>query len=297
MNSGQDEIKQVRWYKKFLGADYPNVLTQVYTGEGPEGPMIELVNMNPWAEKVPLNAGDGWFYYPNLGKDAVLPVYFDPAATLGYSIYNKTVTVRGMECYRYVVPPSFTYNATQNPAHAVFYQLGPQGLLNQTSILQGPLFISKPYFLDADPMLNQLITYTTPQYNFPDNYNTYSDVEYYSGIPIYLIQQLQFNVELKGDALFPNLGRQNYDQFGYNTYMPMLFTQRSGYLSADESDNLFGPLNIALTLSTVAFVSGIVIGVLIFLGLGCYFLRKRIVANRLKNQSIKGEQKQLLLLA
>lgn len=297
MRSGKKDIKKVRWYKKFLGADYASILTQVYNGEGPNGPIIEYVNVNPWAEKVKINGGDGWFFFPDIKKSSQLSFYFDPAAFLLTAEYNKTLVINDMECYRFTVPASMLYNATVIPEHAVFYQFGPQGLINQSSVLQMPLFASKPYFLDGDPILNQMVYYTTPQYNIPKNYDSYFDSEFYTGIPMYLVEQLQFNAELKADAMFPLLGSSNLQKFGYNTYMPVMFSQRSGLISEHITEKFFGPLKIALLLQKITLIAGVTIGVLIFASLFLCYLRMKILKKRKIKLELTSQTKHHLLLA
>jgi CD36 family len=297
MHNGKQDIKQVRGYEKYLGADYANVLVKEYVGQGPEGPIIEWVNLNPWAEEADLSGiGDGWFFYPNLQKSDGLSFYLDTAAYIVNVQYQKSVTNSGFDCYRYAMFPSFLYNATQDPAVAKFYQFAPQGLINQTSVLQMPLFLSKPYFLDADPVLTQLVSYTNPQYNVPANYDSYFDSEYHSGIPMYLANQIQFNAELKSDALFPLLGLDNLNKFGYKTYMPVLFDQRTSLISQHCIDEYLQPIKTALLLEQIGLIVGTTLGSLMFVVIGLYYLKKRIVARReLRNPRKSPDKKQQLL--
>ena len=230
-------------------------------------------------------------------KTDTVHFYFDPAVYPVYAEFKKTVTLKEMECYRFILPASLFSNSTVNPDHAKYYQFGPQGLINQTTVLQFPIFTSKPYFLDADPILTTLVSYTTPQYNIPVNYESYVDSEYITGVPIYLVQQLQLNVELKSDALFPNLGLINLKNTGYNTYMPIEFLVRSGSLSDNIANELFGPIRTALLMETLGLVIGILLGVMILATLGLCYLRKRILRKREEKKTILGKEKQFLLLA
>ena len=68
--------------------------------------------------------------------------------------------ISGIDLLKFVIPPAAFGNTTTAPREgAAYYGGGPSGLVNQTSCSQGaPVFVSKPRFLDGDPVLRANVT-------------------------------------------------------------------------------------------------------------------------------------------
>lgn len=297
LNSGSSSKSQTRKYKKYLGSNYSNFLEQVYLGEGQSGPTIITANTNPWSSQVPLKGTDGLFFQPSLSTNDHLSYYYEPGCISLDLYYNKTVTRRELECYRYMMSAKQFENATQNAAQSTYFQFGPSGLLNTTSIYSIPFFLSSPYFLNADPVLNNLVQYTTLQFDAPERYHSYYDLEKYTGTPIYQVQQFQMNAELFQDAMFPKLGSANLFATGYNTFLPVFYVQRTSSMTRGTvNEHLSYIINAGKASDTMKLI-GIMLGVIFIIAVGMLALKLQISKQRLRKNQILGVSKQPILLA
>jgi len=280
LNTGARDLDEVRWYRLYNGAPYINILQEQYFGESPWGSLIEWVNFNPWAEYVQVSGGDTWNFQPFLDKDSDIIFFLDQASLVFNGKYIDETEYRGFTCLRFALDNSALENATQNPAQAVFYQFAPSGLVNQTSVMGAPLFGSKPYFLDCDPMLQNLVVYTRPELNVPSEYESYLNLEPNTGACFYITEQLQYNAELKPDALYPNLGKQSLEKYGYKTYMPMFFMMKTEEYDQHIVDKYWGDIKMALLIIELCQIIGYTSGALLFAILGLYVLKLKINARR-----------------
>ena len=282
MDSGETDVNNVRTYRLYGGQPYINLPTLTYFGEGPNGSNISYANMNPWAAEIPMDGTDAWAFRPYISKSDDIKFFFDVAGIVFDALYVKEVTIREFDCLRYSINPNILQNASQNPANVVFYQFGPYGIVNQTTVFSAPLFGSKPYFLDADPMLNQLVNYSDPTLAVPSLYESAFDSEIYSGTVLHALEQIQYNFEVKPDNLYPKLGMQSLNKYGYTTFMPMFFLQRSETLSQSIVDKYFGMIHTVLTVILVAQIVGYVLFGIFFILLVVYIWKKH------RKQKING---------
>ncbi|CAG9320269.1 unnamed protein product [Blepharisma stoltei] len=296
INTGKTDIDQHRWYRLYGGVSYANIVKKQYFGESPWDSIINYVNYNPWDEEVDLVGGDSWGFQPDLDKDSKAKYYNQELAINFEAEYSKKVEWRGFNCLRFKLNSKAIQNSTQNPSHAKFYQFGPSGLINQTSALSSPIFAAKPYFLDADSMLDQLVTYMKPELNQPSEYNTVIDLEPYSGTPFYLSEKLMHTAELKPDALYPNLGKLSMENTGYRTYMPLMWVSKNLEISQHSADKYFGVINSTSSAIGLIKLLGFLFGAMLIAAMGMYLLRLYITTKRQKKAEnpINGSQEILL---
>ena len=288
MDSGESDSHDVRVYKQIGGKPYINFPTLGYFGEGPKGPILKYFNKNPWAEEVPVKGTDAWGFMPFIEKTSKIKFYFDVGGVVFDGVYKKTLYVREFECLRFTFNKNIFLNTTSRPENAKYFQYGPDGVVNETGIVNAPLFGSKPYFLDGDPMLNQLVNYTEKSLAIPELYESTFDTEKYSGAVFGGFQQLQFSTELKPDNLYPKLGLQNLKTYGYKTYMPMFFLQRHMVLSQYIVDEYFGVIHTILKLILGLQICGYVIGgslLIIF----CMYAWKRYKIRKMQKTRSESE--------
>lgn len=293
MDSGTTHVNDVRTYRLYGGAPYINIPQYVYNGEGPNGPKIDYTNVNPWGAEVPMSGTDAWSFRPYITKSDPVSFFFYVAGIIFQGEYKKRVTTRDFDCLRFGIKPTILLNATSNPDNAVFWQFGPDGLVNQTTVLGAPLFGSKPYFLNGDPILNMLINYSDPSLAVPEHYESVFDVELYSGTVLQAIEQIQYNVELKADNLYPKLGSENFNKYGKHTYMPMFFLQRTELLSQHTVDKYFGMIHTVLTVILVAQIVGYVLAGILFI-IVCVYIWKRHRRQKVNSDSEAGQSIRLI---
>lgn len=274
MDTGQQNAKYTRRYRLYAGKEYINTIQPAYLGEGPNGPIIENVNYNPWDGEIKIGGTDGWAYCPFITKHSNMDFYVDIASVLFHGTYKKTTTVHGFKCLQRGINSNDLKNATLNPKNARYYAFGPNGLINQTSILMAPLFGSKPYFYQADKTLIKLINYSDPSSVEPEKYDSRFDIEKYTGANLKGDLQMQFNYELKPDMLYPKLGAFNLEKYGYNTYMPVFFVNRHTNLSKHICDKYFGVIHVIETVMLVGQIVGYTLAGILLIVLGLYLWRR-----------------------
>ena len=96
------------------------------------------------------------------------------------------------------------------------------------------------------------------------------------------LEQIQYNFEVKPDNLYPKLGMQSLNKYGYTTFMPMFFLQRSETLSQSIVDKYFGMIHTVLTVILVAQIVGYVLFGIFFILLVVYIWKKH------RKQKING---------
>ncbi|OMJ81138.1 hypothetical protein SteCoe_18453 [Stentor coeruleus] len=290
MDTGETHVNNVREYRLYGGQPYINVPMKGYFGQLPNntGPNLTWYNLNPWSEEVPIGGTDAWSFRPYLSKNDNIQFFLDQGSLVFDSDYIKEVTEREFLCLRYRISNSVLQSAKVNPENTKYYAFGPNGVVNETNVFTAPLFGSKPYFLSADPTLLKLINYSDPSLVVPENYESIFDVEKYSGTVLHVMEQLQYNFELKPDNLYPKLGLYNLQTYGYRTYMPFFFVQRYERLSQHIVDKYFGLIHTVLTVMLAAQIAGYILaGILLILLIIYIWNRKRKA--RIDSESERGQ--------
>lgn len=111
----------------------------------------------------------------------------------GKGEFVKTVDHKGLKCYRFSLPKNLLYNVENNKANSIYYQYGPNGMGNLTSVVLGPVFVSKSFFYGTDPTVVKAINFTNWQVPDEEDYakfDTFFDIEKYSGANFYCKLQI-----------------------------------------------------------------------------------------------------------
>eukprot|EP00301_Raphidiophrys_heterophryoidea_P021364 c5816_g1_i1.p1 GENE.c5816_g1_i1~~c5816_g1_i1.p1 ORF type:complete len:614 (+),score=145.27 c5816_g1_i1:1-1842(+) len=95
-----------------------------------------------------------------------------------------------IEMRRYRLRSEDLLNGTTNTNNVPYYMNGPRGVLNFTSVVGFPFFVTKPHFLDCDERLMQSVEGLSPNHDLHD---TIVDVEGFSGIAMRASKRLQFS--------------------------------------------------------------------------------------------------------
>ena len=231
MITGKKHIEsKLRWWFLFYGNPNITLYTPVYLGHTPAGPNIVYQNVNPWAELLPIKGGDALNFQTNIDSDSVVWLYLDPFLRSGQGSFDHKHLVSDMEVYRYIVSNDLVANAIDNPDNAVYYSYGPSGVVNMPTVMGGPLFIGKPYFLGGESeTLLSVLDITTPYAEDLDIYDSYFDLEHFTGAVFSNQEKIMTMAELRADALYPQLGSLGFAKEGVWTYLPIFFMNRSSY--------------------------------------------------------------------
>ena len=282
INSGQNDIDSLRKYEKYGGVDYFNFPTPYYNGVGADGGQnITFINLNPWAEPVKVKGTDGWQFKPFITSDDVLYYYLDISGLLFRLLFQKHLTHKGYNCLKYEIDNSILQNVTQNPKQSILYQYGPNGLSNQTGIFAAPIFGSKPFFYQAEPILSKMVNFTNPEKDVT-YLQSFFYVEKNTGLVLEGSELLQFNLEVKPDILYPKLGLQNLQNYGYHTYLPLLVLNRYVDIPQHTLDNKIGVIKLIPKIKLAGMIIGYAFAG-VFLLISGYILWRRRRARRMVN--------------
>ena len=287
VNSGKHDISKLRKYSKIQGKDYINILQQYYGGQLEDGSMnITWVNYNPWNGSIPAKGTDAWQFRPFLSSDDSLDYYLDIGGLMFKMKYHKHKNIKGYKCLQFIVDNDILKNQTTIPSQARYSQNAPNGLANETGIFIAPVFGSKPYFHSGDDVLFKMIDFQYP--HFRDNWDiceSYFDVQKHTGLVLKGQQIIQYNLEIKPDVLYPNLGKVNLQKYGQKTYLPFVIYDRTVHLSQHEIDKKIGQIKLIPKLNLAAQIVGYTLFG-IFLLNGIFLIWRRRRANRVSRDNL-----------
>jgi len=216
-----------------------------------------------------INGSDGTQFHPRVKKDDILYVFVDQVFRFGATYCNGEVNSFGIKLYRFVINNDQSKNYSENPANADYYQNGPSGVNNITRCSGGvPLFISKPHFLDADPIYSESVLGLSAN---REKHDTYLDIEPRTGAVLGAAKRLQLNAYLFDlFLLYPNVT---------NVYMPVFWAEESGTLTSDLAEQFKDAIYTAENYATVGMYTGYILGS-IFSLVSFFFLADTIVRIR-----------------
>jgi len=140
---------------------------------------------------------DGSQFPPHLDEGS-RPMIWDSSSGRRISlVFSQETSYKGIDTYKYVIPPSYMENATTNPYNSVYFQFSANGLYNATNIAaKTPAFLSKPRMMGVDQSLRDAVIIQNISIPLVDGGRTFQDIEPRSGIPMHAVAQSQFNVAI-----------------------------------------------------------------------------------------------------
>jgi hypothetical protein len=278
INAGKHDISDLRSYKKIYGSDYVNIAQQFYGGQNKDGTQnLTWINFNPWNASIKSKGTDSWQFKPFLSSDDHLYYFLDIGSLIFKMNFHKHKTVKGYKCLQFIIDNDILKNQTTIPSQAKWFQNAPNGLSNETGVFIAPVFGSKPYFKSGDDVLLDMIDFQYPHFRKDwDICESFFDVEKHTGIVLKGNQLIQYNLEIKPDVLYPNLGKANLQQFGKKTYLPFVIYQRSVSLSQHKIDDKIGQIKLVPKVNlAVQIVGYTMFGILLLNGLFLVWRRRR----------------------
>lgn len=269
----KDMDDKLRWFVRFYGSEYNNLLVKVYKGHDKNGPIINYEYVNPWKTPEKIKGGDGYNFQTNIDSDETVYVFLDDLNRFGQGEFDKVVYHYDMKCYRFRIQKSLVQNATYCPENDQYWAYGPNGVANVTNVNGGPVFASKPYFIDGDETLLKVINITNSRYGNYYDFDSYFDLEKYTGAVLKVAERLMTSVELKPDVLYPDLASEGLKEYGINTYLPVFYLNRSAQYSDSRVFLLMNDLRVSgimqdlfqiLGFTLFAIFSLVSIGILVY---------------------------------
>lgn len=218
--SGKSDINKVRIYKEVYGVPYITFNDTAFNGNE-----SYVTYTNPWENQVEFAGTDSFGNQPNIDKSSSISVYVTDLYRGGQAQCNgETVDYNGVEAIRFRLPDSYMQSKVKNPQNAQYYMDKWNGLLNLTTAKKLPLMMStySHYQLDEDAYKNVQVYVDKNRTKLmtPDSqYNTYIDVEPYSGAGLSAYLNIMAHYEYQQDNLFSN---PNY------ALLPVFSLKRSG---------------------------------------------------------------------
>jgi len=199
---------------------------------------------------------DGTSFHPNLLTMPPLTIFADGIFRHVNVVANSTVVIKGITMNDYQVNVSDFGNVSTNPN---YYLYGPPGLINITQPLKEttgigvPMFISKPYFLSADPYYGEQVQFLDE----PEDVDSHFYIEPYTGVMMHGARKLQINVRIKESfLLYPQLKE---------TVFPLCWTILDGMVSDTQADQFKDSVYYVLWITDIIQISA-------FVGAGLFLL-------------------------
>ena len=226
-----------------------------------------LTSLSKWGtpKARKLYGTDGHLFHPNISRGENLTAFIDQIYRSGYFSYVRDVEVYGVSCYQYGIPYEEMANATMNPQNAGFYSFGPSGLLNFSiyAPFNLPIFVSKPHFLDTDPIVSRNISGLMPNRS---KHDSYVNVEPLTGFVLGAAKKLQFNVQLNRSDT--QRGMKNLP----NVLFPIFWASETGDASSSDVAELKNTVFYALRIANILIYTSMgVLGLVALLIMLCTF--------------------------
>jgi hypothetical protein len=249
-----------RWWVLRHGSRYSNVFKKVYYGHDTLGPIIKYDNINPWKKPCPLMGSDGLAFQTDVDSGSDIYYFNDELERSIETRYDKEVYHYDLLCYRFIAEDSNFESFKSNSDNDVFYSYGPDGLINATSVYSAPVFASKPYFYGGDDKLLKILELVDKDLGDLSVYETFFDVEHYTGAVFKGVIQTMTTVELKPDVLYPNLGLAGRAEQQINTYLPIYYMNKTAQYSDYRVFLLFNDIKVADMMALMFTILGFLFG-------------------------------------
>lgn len=204
----------------------------------------------PYARR--LYGTDGHLFHPNVSRSDNVTAYISQIYRSGYFSYIEDTSLFGIHAFRFGIPKEELENSTVNPSNVGFYSFGLSGTMNLTvyAPLNLPVFVTKPHFLDTDPIALEYITGLSPNRTLHDSK---IDIEPITGLVINAAKRLQFNIELQSSNTIESM------QFLTNNILcPIYWASETGGMSENQAEEMKDTLFL--------FLNGVQTGIWILMG-------------------------------
>eukprot|EP00357_Protocruzia_adherens_P031440 CAMPEP_0114972588 /NCGR_PEP_ID=MMETSP0216-20121206/480_1 /TAXON_ID=223996 /ORGANISM="Protocruzia adherens, Strain Boccale" /LENGTH=1080 /DNA_ID=CAMNT_0002332981 /DNA_START=101 /DNA_END=3343 /DNA_ORIENTATION=- len=273
----------------WTGKNHKDLVGNYFTYEGSEtiqmwgktydGFTVQNGYTNPWGTQVPFKGSAGTRFQIDIQKDDKINFYIDDLYRQGDGIFVDSFHYHDLPVYRYNLGPSML--ATSDYNKKVYYSLKYDGMGNQTTVEQAPVFVSKPYFWEAEEAGKNTTIYG------PDNKvllpgpsgQTYFYVEPYSGGAVQANEELQGSIQLSPNVLIPDCP---------NGFLPMFYLHRYGGLDGHQISSTFGELITAMKVQKIFPLVAYPVGAAFLLAsaiIGFFFYKKRKAAKLMDSEN------------
>ncbi|OWF39622.1 lysosome membrane protein 2-like [Mizuhopecten yessoensis] len=245
----------------------------------------------PYANMI--NGTDGTVGPPYRGKNQPSPVFSSDACRSAGGLYHGDVTSpQGIKLWRYIAPPSYLANATENPDNIGFCTPESKclntGMLNistcqQVDFFHIPVSVSFPHFNLAAQEYQDSVEGLHP---VEEEHQTTVDKEPYTGLVLQVAKKIQLNMYLQP------IGEFEATKDITPVFVPLFWVNESAVVDDQNADLLRSMLFTPLLVVHVIEISLISLGCLVLVGTVIYGLciqqsrRKELFGPRLKKCNV-----------
>ncbi len=230
MFTGENAPELTQSMKAFRGSD---VLMATGLALASDYPLL-------WGSKVPhlqgvsansLYGAVDTQFHPNIGDDETLSLFLGSVHRTVTVMRKGSDSVHGIDLNRYELDMSELASVKSNKENVVFDQFGLDGFTNQARAAQGvPVALSKPHFLDCDPIAQDwIIGFNRDR----DTQDTFLNVEPNFGVSMRGHKRIQINMQLLQNPLnhfgsvFPDYPPK---------YFPIIWNDEFSEISSSKAD-------------------------------------------------------------
>ncbi|ESO89463.1 hypothetical protein LOTGIDRAFT_165058 [Lottia gigantea] len=229
-----------------------------------------------------INGSDGTMYAPfQTGDDPIYVFSSDVCRSLDL-LYRYEYTLKGIDLYRYVAPPSLFENSTANPANKGFCTEAegclPSGVVDVSACRQSaPIVLSQPHFLAADPSIINSVYGLHPN---TEEHQTIIDLEPITGTTMNAAKKLQINIHITNVSYLTQTSNLK------SMFLPILWLNESAVID-DKSAALFKTkVQEPMKLTQAIQVTTITVGVFILFCIAMFFSKKRFCPSKQKGKEL-----------
>nr|UFE16637.1 cluster of differentiation 36 [Tor putitora] len=205
-----------------------------------------------------INGTDGSSFHPFLDKKEPLFFFSSDICRSISAVYEGTVDLKGIDVYRYMLPPEALASPVENPDNQCYCtdpvitkNCTTAGLLDLTPCRGTPVFLSLPHFLYGSNDLQQGVIGLNPNF---EEHSIFLDVEPITGFTLRFAKRLQVNM-LYG----PSDNIVILNKIKEHTIFPILWVNETAVLD-DETADMFKKELI----SRMELLEGFQIGLIVF---------------------------------
>ncbi|KAI2665328.1 Platelet glycoprotein 4 [Labeo rohita] len=207
---------------------------------------------------------DGSSFHPFLDKKDPLFFFSSDICRSISGVYEATVNLKGIDVYRYMLPPEALASPVENPDNMCYCTNSEltknctmAGLLDLTACRGTPVFISLPHFLYASSDIQEAVIGMNPSL---EEHTIFLDVEPITGFTLRFAKRLQLNM-LYG----PSDSITILNKIKENTIFPILWVNETAVLDDETADMFKSELIARMDLLEGFQIGLIVVGLVLFI--------------------------------
>ncbi|XP_076446440.1 lysosome membrane protein 2-like isoform X2 [Babylonia areolata] len=238
-----------------------------------------------------LNGSDGTLYPPFVDKSQALYLFSSDLCRSLEIQYSKEYGLKGIDVYRFIVPPMTFANVSVNPDNEGFCTPStnclPAGLLNASVCRDGaPVILSLPHFLDGDPDVRNRVFGMNPNRT---EHQSVIDIEPMTGVVMNAAKRLQLNAYLNKTADIKDL-----EKLSDYVVLPILWLSESATIDDKSAKDFKSEVLLAVKVTEAVQYGLIALGVFLLICWIIVILRDVFTSSRDKEMTAMGDTERMI---